>query len=256
MDSLPDLPASELPLYERIADVVRAAIESGQLGPGARVPGENELMRRYGVHRVTARDALGLLRNSGLVEAVPKVGTFVRRFAPIYRFGSRRLRKERWTSGRTIQTAELGDRALAVDMISVEHVTADDRLAHLLEVEPGAALLRRSRRYLVDDKPVQAAVSHLLASVVTGSRITEEDTGPGGTYARLEELGYGPVRWVEELAVRMPTPDETRLLGLGPGTPIVTITRVAYTADDRPIEVNDMTFDASAYVFVYDITDD
>jgi GntR family transcriptional regulator len=256
LDSLPDLPASELPLYERIAQVVRAAIESGELGPGARVPGENELMRRYGVHRVTARDALGLLRNSGLVETVPKVGTFVRRFAPIFRFGSRRLRKERWTSGRTIQTAELGDRALAVDTISVDTVLADERLAHLLEVDAGTALVRRSRRYLVDDKPVQAAVSHLPAAVAEGTPITRDDPGPGGIYGRLEELGHGPVRWVEELAVRMPTPDDTRLLSLGPGTPVVTITRVAYTATDLPIEVNDMTFDASTYVFVYDITDD
>jgi GntR family transcriptional regulator len=213
-------------------------------------------MRRYGVHRVTARDALGLLRNSGLVETVPKVGTFVRRSAPIYRFGSRRLRKERWTSGRTIQTAELGDRALDVDMITVDTVTADDRLAHLLEVDPGAPLIRRSRRYLVDGKAVQAAVSHLPASVAAGTRIAEENPGPGGSYARLEELGYGPVRWVEELAVRMPTPDDTQLLGLGPGTPVVTVARVAYTAKDLPIEVNHMTFDASTYVFVYDITDD
>jgi GntR family transcriptional regulator len=62
------------------------------------------------------------------------------------------------------------------------------------------------------------------------------------------------VRWVEELSVRMPTPDEATLLRLGTGTPVATITRTAFTADDAPIEVNDMTFDGSAYTFVYDIS--
>jgi GntR family transcriptional regulator len=258
MDVLPDLPDDDgTPLYMRIAAVVRAAIESGQLDPGDRVPGENELMRRYNVHRVTARDALGLLRNSGLIETVPKVGTFVRRFQPIYRFGSRRLRRERWTSGHTIQTAELGGRALETDMLEVDaHVLADEHVAELLEVALGAPLVRRHRRYSVDGKPVQIAVSHLPVSIVGGTQIAEPDTGPGGTYARLEELGHGPVRWVEELAVRMPGPEQARLLQLGPGMPIVVMTRVAYTAKDLPIELNQMTFDASAYVFVYDITDD
>jgi hypothetical protein len=32
------------------------------------------------------------------------------------------------------------------------------------------------------------------------------------------------------------------------------LTRTAFTADDAPIEVNDMTFDGSAYTFVYDIS--
>jgi GntR family transcriptional regulator len=219
------------------------------------VPGENELMKRYGVHRVTARDALGLLRNSGLVEAKAKVGTFVRSFAPIYRYGSRRLRSERWTTGRTIQTAELGDRALDVDLIEVDTLPADDRMANLLELAPGEPLVRRQRRYRVDGKPVQRAVAYLPASVATGTRIVEDDPGPGGIYGRLAELGQGPVRWVEELSVRMPNPDETRTLELGPGTPVVIMTRLAYTAEDRPIEVSEMTFDASAYSFVYDIED-
>jgi GntR family transcriptional regulator len=126
-------------------------------------------------------------------------------------------------------------------------------LAVLLEVAPGVPLVRRSRRYRVDDKPVQVSVAYLPAAVVAGSRIAEPDTGVGGTYARLRELGHEPVRWVEELSVRMPTPREATLLTLSTGTPVATITRTAFTADDAPIEVNDMTFDGAAYTFVYDI---
>ena len=56
----------------------------------------------------------------------------------------------------------------------------------------------------LDDKPVLLATSYLPASVVAGSAITREDTGPGGTYARLAELGYKPVHFREEIRSRMP----------------------------------------------------
>jgi GntR family transcriptional regulator len=250
---LPELRTGAGPVYQQIAHGLRSAIESGELAPGARVPGENDLMKRYGVARVTAREALAVLRNSGLVETVPRVGTFVRAFRPIYRYGSRRLRRERWAGGQTIQGAELGGRPLTTDLVEVGEVTADDRLAGLLELPAGTRLVRRFRRYRVDDKPVQLSAAVLPAAIVAGSRIAEPDTGPGGTYARLRELGHEPVRWVEELTVRMPAPGEVSLLSLATGTPVVTITRTAFTAGDVPIEVNDMTFDAAAYTFVYDI---
>ncbi len=37
-----------------------------------------------------------------------------------------------------------------------------------------------------------------------------------------------------------------------PGTPVVEITRTAYTAEGRVVEVNEMTADAGAYIFRYD----
>lgn len=256
MDYLPDIDRDAGAVHQQIAAGLRTAIESGRLGPGARVPGENELMKRYGVARVTARDALGLLRNAGLIETVPKVGTFVRTFQPIYRYGSQRLKRERWSSGKSIQNAELDGRPQRVDMIEVVEIEADGRLAELLELDADAPVIVRRRRYCVEDKPVQTAASYLPASVARGTAIAEANPGPGGIYARLAELGHEPTRWVEELCVRMPTPAESKTLNLPAGTPVVHVTRVAYTAKDAPVEVNDMTFDATAYVFIYDLPGD
>ncbi|MGW2940056.1 GntR family transcriptional regulator, partial [Streptomyces sp. NPDC001156] len=49
------------PKYQRIADSLREAIQSGEYGPGDRLPGENDLMAEYDVARMTARQALGVL---------------------------------------------------------------------------------------------------------------------------------------------------------------------------------------------------
>ena len=53
------------PKYQRIAETLRQAIQAGEYGPGARLPGENDLMATYGVARMTARQALGVLQNEG-----------------------------------------------------------------------------------------------------------------------------------------------------------------------------------------------
>jgi GntR family transcriptional regulator len=36
------------------------------------------------------------------------------------------------------------------------------------------------------------------------------------------------------------------------GTPVILICRTAYTAEGRPVEVNEMTLDASSYILEYD----
>jgi DNA-binding FadR family transcriptional regulator len=51
-----------------IADQIRAAIVTGQLKEGARLPPERELAEQFGVSRVTVRDALRALEAMGLIE--------------------------------------------------------------------------------------------------------------------------------------------------------------------------------------------
>ncbi len=96
------------------------------------------------------------------------------------------------------------------------------------------------------------STSYLPASLVEGTAITEPDTGPGGIYARLAELGHGPVRFREEVRSRMPLPEETAQLDLPAGTPVMLICRTAFADKGRVVEVNEMVLDAAAYVLEYD----
>lgn len=105
---------------------------------------------------------------------------------------------------------------------------------------------------VADGKPVLLATSFLPAALVAGSAITREDTGPGGTYARLGELGFPPVRFREEVRSRMPSQDEANRLRLSVGTPVMLICRTAFAAEERPVEVNEMTLDSASYVLEYD----
>lgn len=65
------------PLYVQVADLVEARIKSGELVPNRPIPSENALTQEYGVARGTARKAVDLLRQRGLVVTVSGRGTFV-----------------------------------------------------------------------------------------------------------------------------------------------------------------------------------
>lgn len=71
-------PLSPTPLYEQVADVIAAKIEAGELAPGALIPSESRMQQEYGVARGTARRAVALLVERGLVVTIPQRGTYVK----------------------------------------------------------------------------------------------------------------------------------------------------------------------------------
>lgn len=239
--------------YRDIADELRQQIDSGELPPGSKVPGENDLMNRHGVERMTARHALDVLKNEGLIVARRGAGTFVRDFKPIRRVSPDRLKSATWGSGKSIWGVDVGARARAED-VTVGVEPPSSLVADALKLGAGAQVVVRRRRYVVDGKPVQLAVSSYPEELVAGSAIAEISTGDGGAYARLAELGFEPVRFCEELRIRMPREAEGQALELAQGTPVVLIVRTAYTADERPVEVTEMVLDSASYVLEYRFT--
>jgi GntR family transcriptional regulator len=240
------------PKYRMIASDLRAAIQRGQFPQGSRLPGENDIMALYQVARMTARQALAQLINEGAATPRKGAGVYVRDFRPIVREGISGLAGTS-TAGRSIWPADIGERAFKVDQVEVGREAPPDHIRLILDLpDEEAVVVVRKRRYVLDGKPILLSVSYLPSDVTSGTRIEQEDTGPGGTYARLAETGHAPVRFREDLRSRMPEPSESEQLGLPTGTPVVDIARTAYTESGRIVEVNEMTADSSAYIFRYD----
>jgi GntR family transcriptional regulator len=83
--------------------------------------------------------------------------------------------------------------------------------------------------------------------------MVEEQSGPGGIYARIEEAGHQLARFTEEVTARMPTPEESKALRLAAGTPVLTLLRVAYDVNDRAVEVCDTVMSAEHYLLSYEL---
>lgn len=70
---------SASPLFAQVRDSLKASIADGTLAPGAKLPSEADLEQRFGVSRVTVRQALSELQALDLIEKVNGKGSFVRR---------------------------------------------------------------------------------------------------------------------------------------------------------------------------------
>jgi GntR family transcriptional repressor for pyruvate dehydrogenase complex len=75
---------SRVNLSELVADKIRQDIMSGKLSPGDRLPTHEELCGRWGVSRVTVREALNKLQATGLLEIHQGRGTYVRQANQVF----------------------------------------------------------------------------------------------------------------------------------------------------------------------------
>ena len=260
MQELPDLdPADTRPVNQQIADRVREAIESGALAAGARVPGENTLMERYGVARWTAREALASLANSGLITKVPRVGTFVRDQRRLVRRPRRYRRRKQTSEGPFATEVRDANMAPAIEADS-SRIEAPADIATRLEIEPGTEVMCTHYRFLADGRPIQASTSYEPLDLTAGTAVELPEQGPlagTGVITRMDNIGAEITRVVEEVTVRPPRPDEVSSLDIPSGVHVFDIIRT-FATDERPVETANIVIPGDRYALVYEfrVTDD
>lgn len=244
-----DAPSDAEKVYQRIAADLRLKIEAGEFTEdNGKLPSERELSKQHGVSADTARKALRSLAAENLIDIRPGSGAYVRTWKPILRDANGRLAREVWAEGKSIWSVDLGDRMVVPERVDVDYQDAPRDVRDVLGVD---RVLVRFRIYAVEGRPIQLATSYLPAEIVAGSRIERRDTGPGGTYGRLADLGHEPTEFTEWVRARRPSFEEASALHMGPGRSVIDIVRHARTETGLVVEVTKMVLDANAYVLQY-----
>jgi GntR family transcriptional regulator len=240
--------------WAQVADELRGEIVGGRLAPGARLPSGSDLMARFGVARQTIQTAVDQLRAEGLVVSVSGVGWRVAVQRPVIRLARNRLSKAERDAGRgpfMSDAAASGFTPAVTVKIRREPASAD--VAARLDIGEGTEVVVRERIMRADGTVVQLATSYLPVDVAGGTQIEETDTGPGGTYSRLEDLGHPLSHFTEAVGSRRASADEAALLQIPVGSPVLAVVRVAYAEGGRPVEVNWMVLNGDLYELVYQI---
>lgn len=94
--------------------------------------------------------------------------------------------------------------------------------------------------------PTQLAVSYLPLDIAARTQLAEQDTGTGGIYSRLEDLGHEVVRFTETASFRAASAVEAAFLGLADGERVIGIRRVAF--DQSGVEVCDAALHPDRWV--------
>ncbi len=220
--SLPKAPVKpgRGPAHTQIETALETAIARGRLAPGDRLPAERELAERYGVSRMTLRQALGALERRGrLVRNKGRYGgTFVAE--PKLELAG--------TSALSDQLRGLGLAAGARVLSAVERDPEPD------EAMLGDRVYAIERVRLANGEPVALERGAYAAAAYPGMLDEPLD---GSLYdlirARYEDV---PVRATERLEPGVATEPEADALGVGPGTPVMRVERTAYSAAGRAVE--------------------
>ncbi|MER7316506.1 GntR family transcriptional regulator [Streptomyces halstedii] len=242
------------PIYQRIADDLREQIADGSLPPGGKLPTEADLREKYGTSaRSTVRQGLSLLVNEGLIVPRRPKGYFVREMRPlVYRPQSEFRRRPPEVDIYTHLLVSEGDERRPSQDIEVSIVEASTTVRSRLQLKSTdlVAVRRRTRR--LDGEAYNLNDSYAALSLVEGSEWMMPTDVARGTNQVLAELGKELVRALDEIYVRMPTPEEVRRLQLGPGTPVAEHVVTTFAADDSPVQVTIDVVPGDRHVIVYE----
>ncbi|MFF2080595.1 GntR family transcriptional regulator [Kitasatospora sp. NPDC058162] len=234
-----------------IAQDLREKIDSGQLGPGDRLPLTRELTKQYSVTGETVRQAIIKLKAAGLVRSVQGSGVYVREWQPlVYRPQSEFRRKPPAVDIFTNLLQTEGRDGTQTIEVGVE--LPDEAVRQRLQLAPGEPVAFRRRTSFVDDTPFATDDSYVAHRIVEGSEWMTPGSVERGTNQVLAELGHELVEALDEIYPRMPRPTELERLALPPGTPMAELISTGHDHDGKPIQVTICLLPGDRHVVVYE----
>ena len=239
-----------------IAEAIRSQIESGELPPGAQLPSERDLAATYGTARNTAREAVRLLAEAGLVITDQGKGSFVRPSAPLIRLGNDRYSpryRETGLSPFLLECAKQGKTG-RFEVLSIDRVQPPADVAERLGVSAKTKLvLRRENVFWADDDPVHRVTTYIPWSIAEGTGLLQAEVPHQfGIHGVLEDQKHVMTRIHEEVSARMPHPDESRLLQLRPGVPVLDVWHTSIDQDGEPYELTRFVMRGDMTGLLYD----
>jgi GntR family transcriptional regulator len=210
------------------------------------------------VSRTTIRAALATLAGEGLVVTRKGFGSYVRDRRPLRRVSS----THRHASHRASGKPEFDTEAIAKGQVPSRRMLRTGRgpvpadVAGWLQCPPGDEAVIRERLQLLDGVPAVLSVSYYPLWLAAGSRLESRDALPEGPDNLIEGLGHVFARGVELLAARMPSPEESRLLELDPGVPVVRLLHVDYDPQGRTLQVADDLYAGDRHEFAFEWEED
>ena len=210
--------ASVQPLYLQVKRHILDNISSGKWATSARVPSENDIVKSFGVSRMTANRALRELRDEGVLVRVAGVGSFV--------------------AGQHVQAHPLEVRSIAAeirarghvhraDVIAVERVRAVAQLASDFGVAPRTELYCSLIVHYENDQAVQLEDRYVLARLAPDYLKTDFTRTTPSEYL----ADVAPLQEAEHV-LRAVMPDERtrRLLAMPKGEPCLLMIRRTWAA--------------------------
>jgi GntR family transcriptional regulator len=230
---------SPLPRYYQLKEIIRERIRSGEWKPGDLIPSERELSEKYGISRMTARQAITDLVNEGLFYREQGKGTFV---------SQRKITQQLINlTGFTEDIRARGQRP-GTKVISAEMRPADEATAEKLRIPSGTPIFRLQRLRLADGEPLAIELSQI--NFKGCQMLLEENLEQNSLYRVLEtKYGISLMEADQELEAGLAGNEEAQFLKISVGSPVLFTRRTTYTERNQPVEYAKAVYRGNKYTF-------
>lgn len=254
----PQLTGLVAPMQLRIADDLRIKIERGELAPGDPLPTLQEICDDYDCALNTARNAIRLLKEQGLITGGRGKAPVVRIPAPRVCRSSERHQEEkdlilqpeevRAATGlaETDMGSKIGDLSFVTEY---DQISPSPRLAADLGIPVETMVLRRTyeMRDKRDGRRLSWSVSYIPLPLIESQPAlldAANEPWPGGTQHQLYTAGIEVMRVVDQVSASMPSTAEAHEWRLDNGVPMLHVRRISYDDRNRVVELSDADFPA------------
>jgi GntR family transcriptional regulator len=230
-----------VPLYHQLLAVLKAEIESRKWVADEQLPNETKLAERYGVSKITVRQALQGLADLGYIRREHGRGTFVARRK--FDEGPREL---------TSFSEEMRRHDLVASSRILGHsiVEADARVADVLGLPIKSPVFVLKRVRLAGGEPMSLQTAHIPAALVPGLEVAENMS----LYEVLQsQYHLYAARAKETYFAALAEPHAAELLGITAGSPVFAVERVTLLPNEKPFEFVQSVIRGDRYTIVLDL---
>lgn len=231
-----------IPLYYQVATRIEDAIRSGKLPTGSRLENEVALSERLGLSRPTVRRAIQDVVDKGLLVRRRGIGTQV--------VHGQVTRQVEFTS--LYEDLLVSERHPSTELLVQEVVAADASMADRLTVAEGSPVLHLRRLRCADGAPLAVLENYLPQDFID---LSASDLTTYGLYQVLRGRGTTMRVARQRIGARRATAQESRLLDIERGGPVLTMDRTAYDNSGRAVEFGHHCYRPDLYSFEVTLVD-
>lgn len=227
------------PLYLQIRDTLRTAILNGEMAPHSQIESESELQARFGVSRITVRQALSHLEKEGLIFKKHGKGSFVSQPKAFQNVSA----LEGFAEAMSRMGHEISNR-----IVTFRFVPAPADVARRLAVEPGTTVTEIHRVRLLNRQPVSYEVTFVPESL--GQQLQHADLVTRDIFLILEN-DCGVPLGSADLAIDAVLADTAiaKALGTPKGAPLLRIERLTHDAQGQPVDFEFLYFRSDTFQY-------
>ena len=220
-----------------IRDSIQRDIDQDCFPAGAPIPSERELAERYGVSRMTVRQALSYFAATGVLLPQQGRGTFVA--------GSTITKNALGLASFTKEMRRRGRTASSRTLLSTLAIATEEQIAALQLPTPETVFVLRRLR-LADGIPI--ALEHCVIPVRLAPGIDQHDFAAESLYQVLiQKYHLQPDHSVETVTGRQASKEERQLLMMPPDAALLCVHRRTFTAAHQPCELVESLYRGDTY---------